>query len=344
MKVSVIRGVDLTVEHVEAWSAFQTTNSALESPFFRPEFTRAVAQDDENVYVGILHQPSGGIAGFFPFRSVRPGYGTSLEMCDYQGVIAKPEFQFGATELVRGCGLKVWEFDHLLSTQQAFRNFHTYEADSPIINLEIGYDAYIENLNETGKKQLAKIATSTRKVERELGALRFVQDCHDVGVMAKMHEWRALKYGALPQRSHKALEIIRQTNTDEFGGVLSALYAGDQLIAVHFGIRSRTVWHWWFPAYNPELPSRYAPGLLLLLNMAQTNSRLGTRMIDLGKGKQDYKDKFRNDSLTVATGSVDVISLSNVPRIVRRQCANFVRNTPSLLNLARTAKRVMGRK
>ena len=42
------------------------------------------------------------------------------------------------------------------------------------------------------------------------------------------------------------LETVRrvhQASGECFGGVLSALYAGDDLVAAHLGLRSATVWH-----------------------------------------------------------------------------------------------------
>ncbi len=340
VQISVVNARDLTPEHIGAWVAIQSANPALESPFFRPEFTMAVAQSAENIFIGILHDTGGNAAGFFPFELVRPGFGRNLEMCDHQGVIAPATLEWDARDLLRGCGLNVWEFDHLISGQQSFRRFHMHTADSPVMNLADGYDAYTALLSDDGKRQLTKVATSARKVERELGSLRFVLHTEDAAVMQKMHEWRARKYGALPARSHTALETLRAIKAEGFAGVLSALYAGDTLIAVHFGIRSRTVWHWWFPTYNPELPSRYAPGMLLLLNMARSAPGLGAQTIDLGKGVADYKVKFRTGALTVASGSVDVPVLANLPRIVRRNTLNFIRNTPALVYLARRAKKI----
>ena len=106
-----------------------------------------------------------------------------------------------------------------------------------------------------------------------------------------MHRWRAQKYGPLPDWAHFALETIRTINTPAFAGVLSALFAGEKLLAVRFGVRTGTVLHWWLPAYNPDLPS-YAPGILLLLAMAERGPDLGITRIDLGKGLQDYKRKI----------------------------------------------------
>jgi CelD/BcsL family acetyltransferase involved in cellulose biosynthesis len=340
VRVSVIRGRDLTAEHVQAWSAIQSANSALESPFFCPEFTLALAQSAGNIFVGILHDPAGKDVGYFPFELLRPGFGKNLEMCDHQGVIAPATLEYDAADLIKSCGLNVLEFDHFSSANQPFRKYYCHTAESPLLDLTQGFAAYKASLNPDGKRHLAKTTSTSRKVQREIGPLVLVDNCTDAQVMQTMHSWRAQKYGPLPGWAHQALEQMRTTNTPAFAGVLSALYAGEKLIAVHFGIRSRKVLHWWFPAYDPEL-SNYAPGIQLMLNMAERGPALGITKIDLGKGQQDYKRRFRNATATVASGSVDVLSFSNLPRIVHRNCSKLVRGTPGLLNFARQVKRMI---
>jgi CelD/BcsL family acetyltransferase involved in cellulose biosynthesis len=337
MDVSVIDGKDLTDEHVATWSAIQGTTPELESPFFRPEFTQAISEVTGNVFIGIIHDSSGGPAGFFPFQLERPGFGKGLEMCDYQGLIAPSALKWCAKRLIRKCGLKVWEFDHLCTANGTFEQFHINTHASPIIDVSRGFAAYKAALSSDGRRHLAKAATSARKVEREIGPLTLVSDSGDSQLMQAMHRWRAQKYGSLPEWTHSALEIIRTTRTPAFAGMLSALYAGDRLMAVHFGIRSRQVLHWWFPAYDPGL-SNYAPGIQLMLKMAEYCSEIGVAKIDLGKGQQDYKRRFSNAFSRVATGSVDLPVLGNVPRIMRRRCHNLVRGTPLLQKLARRMK------
>jgi hypothetical protein len=61
-------------------------------------------------------------------------------------------------------------------------------------------------------------------------------------------------------------------------------------------MRSRSVWHYWFPAYNVE-HAAYSPGLVLLLMMAEHAQSLGLRVIDLGKGDERYKQQLKNDAL-----------------------------------------------
>ena len=338
--MSVIRGGELTAGHIGLWSAIQAATPELESPFFCPEFTLAVSQAAGNIFVGILQDPVGNAVGFFPFQLVRPGFGKNLEMCDYQGVIAPASLKLDARELIRKCGLKGWEFDHLATFNPAFQKFHFITAESPVLDLLHGFDAYKASLSPEGKRHLAKATTSSRKVQREIGPLVLVDNCTDARVMQTMHRWREQKYGPLPGWAHAALEQMRTTSTPAFAGVLSALYAGDRLIAVHFGIRSRSVLHWWFPAYDPDL-ANYAPGIQLMLNMAERSPALGITRIDLGKGLQDYKRRFRTTANTVASGSVEVLSLGAMPRILHRTCSRYIRNTPALLYLVRQAKRIM---
>jgi len=46
------------------------------------------------------------------------------------------------------------------------------------------------------------------------------------------------------------LERVHRHSSDRMTGVLSALWAGDRLAAVHLGMRSPKVLHFWFPTFN----------------------------------------------------------------------------------------------
>lgn len=340
MHVSVLRGRDLSPEHLQAWSDILTANSALESPFFRPDFTMALSHQHDSVFVGVIHDTAASPVAFFPFQLVRPGVGRNLQMCDYQALVAAPGVRINAAQLIRACGLRILEFDHMIASEANFRTFHSHVAESPAMDISLGYDAYKHSLSPEGQRHLAKAATSARKVTREIGPLSLVSNSTDPLLMQTMHQWRARKYGPIPEYCHRTLETIRTANSPAFSGMLSALYAGNTLLAVHFGVRCGSVLHWWFPAYNPEM-QQFAPGILLLLRMAEASGALGIAKIDLGKGMQDYKRRFHNSSTWVASGSVDLPTLSNLPRIVRKNCAHWIRQTPVLLRCARQARRVL---
>jgi CelD/BcsL family acetyltransferase involved in cellulose biosynthesis len=99
--------------------------------------------------------------------------------------------------------------------------------------------------------------------------------------------------------SRVLVEKLYDTRGAELAGALSVLYAGDLVVALQLGLRSRDVWHCWIPAYNREL-HRHSPGLMLLLELARVAAERGIREIDLGKGEAHYK-------ATLATGAVEVL-------------------------------------
>jgi len=152
----------------------------------------------------------------------------------------------------------------------------------------------------------------------------------------------------------KLLEKIFVTQSSGFAGMLSILYAGDYIVAMHFGIRSSRIWHWWFPVYDPKW-SAYSPGLLLLLKMAESAESLGLDTIDLGHTRRvTYKQRFMDGSVPPWGGSVELPSWYGAARriqklkthpavaLLRREVVDLVRHTPLHLP-ARHAKRLFYR-
>lgn len=110
---------------------------------------------------------------------------------------------------------------------------------------------------------------------------------------------------------------IHAMQTEGFAGMLSLLYAGDWLVAGHFGMRSRTVWHYWFPAYDPEV-AKYSPGLNLALKMAAYAPSAGLSTIELGRMRAEYKRRLMNRDVLVASGSVDCRLSARVRSLAKR--------------------------
>ncbi len=121
--------------------------------------------------------------------------------------------------------------------------------------------------------------------------------------------------------------------------MLSTLHAGDQLIAVHLGMRSDGVLHTWFPAYNRAF-AKYSPGMMLFVEMARAGSTLGIRRIDLGKGLERHKRSLMSGCFLVAEGAVDVRRVNRLLSRAMYQLRRRVGSSP-LRRMARTPKRVI---
>ena len=85
---------------------------------------------------------------------------------------------------------------------------------------------------------------------------------------------------------------------------------GDEIVAVHAGMRSKSVLHWWFPTYDPRYAA-YSPGIILLLRIA---AALGSGKIDLGKGDARYKRSLMTGAAPLREGCVELPSLAAAVR------------------------------
>lgn len=299
----LIRAHELDAPLLAAWRAIQSRRSALASPYFCPEFTQAVAGVRSDVRIVVIEN-AGRTAGFFPHQRSPWGAGRPAggALSDYHGVIAEADAEWSVPGLMRAARLAAWSFDHLVDDGGRFAPYVAAQARSPQIDLQ-------QRLSSP-----SGIERKARKLAREAGELSF--SLHEpAGALERLIEWKRAQYartgvtdafgaawtGALLRR-------ILAFQAEGFAGVCSVLRAGGGIVAVHAGMRSREVLHWWFPAYAPQF-AHYSPGLLLLLRLAQAAAAAGIRTIDLGKGDSRYKLSLMNRAAPLAEGCVEASAL-----------------------------------
>jgi len=347
MKIHLTSAPQLSGEQRAAWSELQRSHAAFDSPYFRPEFTLAVAAVRDDVEVAVLEE-RGAPVGFFPFQRSRRKRGQPVggRLSDFHGVIAAPSLEFTAAELLRGCGLGTWDFDHLVMPQTAFAPHVRRVEASPFLDLSQGVDVYQEQRKASGSGDLRQVLRKSRKLEREIGPVRLEARAADPGLLARLLEWKRAQYRATGAIDIFAfdwtvalLERIFGERCDSFAGMLSVLYAGERVAAIHFGMFSRGVLHWWFPAYDTEL-ARYSPGRILLHELAAASRSLEIRRIDLGKGVAQYKDGAASGTIAVAEGAVDLRPLAGPVQRAWRECRDWIRGAPLPGPLRATARRV----
>jgi len=312
MKITVTKMDALTPLQRGTWLRWQDADPLLASPYFHPAFVELSAAVRQGVEVALLEE-DGALAGFFPFERRRRcvGVPVAAPLNDFQGVIARPGLVWDARELVRGCGLAAWRFDHLLAAQSAFQPHHGKVAPSPWMDLSRGFEAYLKDRLDAGCTELSQARRKARKAQSQLGPLRFVAHTDADEVFSALARWKGDQYvrSNVPNLFGyrwivALLENIRRRQGEQFSGVLSALYLGDRLAAVHLGMRCRQVLHFWFPAYDPAL-ARFSPGMILFMEIARAAPGLGIERIDLGKGPEAFKRGLMSGSISVAEGAVE---------------------------------------
>ena len=311
----------LTPDEIGAWVAIQRANPLLSSPYFRPEFTQAVAAVRDDVEVAVA-EVDGRPVGFFPYQRGRANIGRPVggRLSDFQALIAAPGCSADPLEMLRACHLSAWHFDHLLVEQNEFRPFTWRADDSPYIDLNGGLEGYLR-AKENGSSLRSEYGQKRRKIEREVGPLRFEPDTRDEDILATCFRWKEQQYlrtGAPNVFAYewvlKLFDKLLSYRGEDFAPMVSVLYAGDKIAAINFCLRSRNVLHAWFPAYNVEMAS-YSPGTLHWMELMRAMPAFGISRIDLGKGPEKFKRRFMSGAIQVSEGTVD---LRLVATLVRR--------------------------
>lgn len=343
MNIELLSGRDLPADLLARWHEIQSTTPALASPYFRAEFVQAAAAVRSNIEVAVLRE-AGKVVGLFPFARhqgvvARPVGG---RLSDYQGVICPADVEWTIPELLSGCRLKAWEFDHQLASQSQLTPFFEQVARSPTMDLGAGYEAWM-----AARRAVTTVLTEPlrkfRKLQRE-HSIRFEWHTLDEAVFTQMLAWKTQQYLRTGLDDLFAIEWIERlvrsiwhTQQPHFGGVLCALHANDRLVAAHFCMRSGGTLHSWFPAYDAEF-GKYSPGMALLLFMAQHAQEHGIACIDLGKGAEDYKLALADGAVEIGEGAVDTRMLAATMRSSWRRARDWVKQT-SLERPARASLR-----
>lgn len=322
-------------EEWAAWDRIQSADPHLASPYFRPEFTQAVASVRDDVEVGIIEQHEEPV-GFFPFQRRRFQFGIPVggRLSDFHGAIVADGVEWSAAELLSGCGLRAWDFDHLPTDQTAFAASGDGPLYSSYMDLSQGYDHYETERKQLGGNQLKQTLRKMRKLEREFERVEFAWQSADAAQLQQMMEWKSQQYRRTGiadvfsfDWTRALLELLHRTEGPQFAGMLSTLSVNDRVVAVHFGIRSRDTLHYWFPAYDVEF-EKFSPGLQLLLRMAQSAEEHGIKRIDLGEGVEQFKLSMKTGATEITRGSVE---LNNFVRTVRRSwrsTRNWMKQSP----------------
>ena len=295
-KYFLIDTQDLDASLVAAWRSIQEREARFESPYFCPEFTRAVGKVRDDVRVVVIEN-DGRPAGFFPHQRAAWGRGSPVggALSDYHGVIAAPRAEWSVVGLMRAARLSVWSFDHLVDPAGRFAPYLTASAAaSPQIDL-------------ASFAPPPDFARKARKLAREVGELSF--SLHEPASLGRMFEWKSAQYrasGLTDAFGVRWTRALLEELMHGFTGACSVLRAGDEIVAVHAGMRSKSVLHWWFPAYDSRFAA-YSPGIILLLRIA---AALGSGKIDLGKGDARYKRSLMTGAAPLREGCVELPSLA----------------------------------
>ena len=336
MNVIVLRPDELDDRHLAEWRRMQRLDPVLESPYLCPEFVQIAAQVCSDVVVAIALEQDRPVA-FLPLqRRGKVAVEVGFPLSDCQAIITD-RWSGDPRDLLRAAGVSVYNFTHHRASQLSA--YHRKPDISPVIDLSDGFDAYVAAQRKRpdgggihGRPH--SLIPRRRQAERSLGDLRFTMHENDKDALRQVITWKRQQYKETHLLDPFAygwpvdlLERIHASQSEDFAGVLSTLRSGDKLIAAHMGMRSRTVLHYWFPAYDIDF-AKYSPGSLLFLDVCRGAAAAGLREIELGHGQEAFKSASTDRSIPIASGFVGCASLRMGLRHLRDRTEALSRTLP----------------
>jgi CelD/BcsL family acetyltransferase involved in cellulose biosynthesis len=324
MRVTVTRPGDLGAGEATLWRSFQQSTPGGLNPFMSLTFAQAVDRFRPSARVAVV-EDHGQIAAFLPFELAAHGVGMPIgyPMNNLQGFIGSG-LPIDAKWAVKQARLRGWRFDYVPVDQRALEPFHYERATvpCPVIDLTKGDLSHISARRK-----------DRRALGRQFGTVSLEWNSSQPAQLDRLIEWKSRKYHGTSQlfSDPTARSIVKELATssdDDCRGVVSVLFAGEQPAAVHLGLLGPRSLAGWFMSYDPEL-SRFAPGSVLWLPLAEAAEERGISQIDLGAGQDTYKFSLSNDSYMVAGGAVWVSRAEAVARRMYRMYRRSRATSPS---------------
>ncbi|RJL32657.1 GNAT family N-acetyltransferase [Bailinhaonella thermotolerans] len=314
MKVHVVRPGDLGDAELDRWRALQRAAPTAANPLLAPEFTLALGRHRDDVRVAVIEDAT-GVAGFFPYerRPLGVGRPAGMGLTDFQGMVYAPGLDLDARDLLRPCRVQVWRFDRVPADQRPFAAHAARLIPSAYMDLGEGFDAYLAGLRGRSPAFYRTAMYKRRKLARDHGELTFTWAATDHEALRRLMAWKSDQYRRTGRFDRFAQPWITGLVEDLHASgltVVTTLYAGGRPVAGDVALRLGNTVVGWFPAYDPGF-SRYSPGMLHHLRMAEAAAAAGVRHVEMGViGGKRYKDWLKNGERLVAEGRVARSSLS----------------------------------
>ncbi len=302
----------LPAQDLVAWRALMMGQPQSQRAFVSPTFCAAA----ESAYgrpvrvVLVRRHADGPLLGVLPVQA-RPSFVGALGvyepvagvMNDWFGLLATPDLQVSPESLLAASGIGCIDFSHLDDTQAT----HGLRGESPRVGLRTRIhgtgDAHWEALRLVDKKLVSDTERRERRLVAEHGPLTFA--FQSAQPREALQQLIALKQDQYRRTGHLQAPLFDAGNTSLLhallvqrdplcAGVLSTLHAGDQLVAVHFGLQSGDMLHFWFPVYEDRYAA-YSPGRILYRYVIRDAHLHGVSVIDRGEGDSKAKRDFANE-------------------------------------------------
>jgi CelD/BcsL family acetyltransferase involved in cellulose biosynthesis len=307
--VDLYRPADLPLLDAAAWRDIQNTTRAFANPLFSQGYVAAVAAVRDDVQVAVYRRTGVAIA-FLAFHK-RPGglaRPIGAPFSDYQGIVSKGPIGFTGARALALAGLGAIRFNGLVDPFGLFAGVASGVQEAFAIELASGAEDYLEAVRAASPKKFKNYRRLEHRLEREVGPLSLVGEDRSQEAFEAVLAWKSEQFVRTgiqdvlrPVWVRRMMQSLFETSQGEVTGLMVSLYAGQTLVAGHFGIRQGAVFHPWIASANPDFAS-VSPGQMFLGHAIAAMPRLGLEVYDLGPGHDHYKRPYASLRREIGVG------------------------------------------
>jgi hypothetical protein len=141
---------------------------------------------------------------------------------------------------------------------------------------------------------------------------------------------------ARPERQMFLAELARLLSEPGWV-VLTRMMSGKRVFAWHYGFQFQGTWFWYQPTFVNDL-EKYSPGFCMLAKVIEEAADdPALKMLDLGLGAEEYKDRFANQTRRTLYVTLNSSAAGRYREALRFRASEIVRTSPR----AEMAVRVM---
>jgi CelD/BcsL family acetyltransferase involved in cellulose biosynthesis len=294
---------------VAAWRRLAAGQHDFANPLVGPDFARAVGAVREDARVSVW-RADGHPVGFLAYHSRPGGFARPIgaPFSDYHALVAEPGLD--SSQALAAAGIAAYRFTNLIDPAGAFQSAVTSQAEAFVIHLESSAEVYLETLRAASPKRFKNYRRLDHKLDREVGELRIVAPDVKPAAFAQLLTWKREQLARTglhdvlgPAWARQLMCDLFETHERPFAGLMINLYAGDRLVAGHFGVRAGGVFHPWIASADPAL-AEWSPGQIFLSRAIAAMPDLALDTYDLGSSHEHYKRPYALHTRVVSAGLV----------------------------------------
>ena len=318
LDVETLHPNQLSAEDVALWRSLASAGQGFGNPLLGPDFALAVGRVREDARVAVARR-GGQTLGFLAYHH-RPGglarpIGSPLS--DYHGLVGRPDANLRIEDVLRAAGVSLFRYTGLIDPHGVFPVASRTDRTAHVIDLaDLTAEAYLEAVRAQSAKKIKNYRRLDHKLGREVGEVRLVAGDASREAFNQLIDWKREQLTRTGGHDFLRSDWTRELMADlfaqrsgDFQGLMINLYAGDQLVGGHFGIRQGQTYHPWIASTNPA-HAAWSPGQIFFLRAIAAMPEMGLTRYDLGPGHDHYKRSYAFSAVTIGEGAAKASSIA----------------------------------